>query len=774
MNEGETMLSLTKYTSGVDATKKSQQFAFLNVNEEFYLYSYGAEKFVAKDGNGQKLTEELSAACLVTFDASTITDKKIYPLCVRVSGWHLCATPSGWYAGNCGIVTNWNDTGDAGNAVAIVPVDGTVDLSAAIVKIETYQIAREKATLNGLISEATTLAGKSYIGETSKTALNAAITAAQNVYDNAETTFVAVTEQITALNAAIKTAGYVTTVDGFANTAIYTFVSNRGWMGAAADAETVKSINGSADDPYSQWAVYTSNNGKYYLYNIGKEQFMGLVTTHDANIPFAATPQMTTLTFKKSNSEDYPIMFSVDNKGAVNNNNGGDMIYWDGGWTNLNDGGNNHKVAIVGELDDATQSKIADAVAASEPLLIAREELNEYLTYFKNSYYDEWNGNPDYQWRDQEGVNNYTVGYNEPLTLEEYYNNAKTVADDAEATVEELTNQLEILEGVDSWVEINQPEVGKFYRLRCVDGKKYLQSTIQAEGSNKDRLTLSGNNDAEAAFLYDGQGLLSYTAGLYMDHRVFNDVGTSSTVTFSEAKNGSRGCYNIKVGANYIYGTGETLDSGSGTPDDRSGYNWWLEEVTTLPVAVSAAGYATLYAPVALTIPAEGVTVYTATVDGTTLNLNALTGTIPANTGVIIEAAQGTYNFDVVADVEPISGNNALTGKYAKSVKNADAKVYTLQNGANGVGFYLFKGYKDATDQEGTKTYINGFRAWVELPADSNVQALRFTRGDEEDTTGIESVEASEELVIFDLAGRRVEKMEKGIYIVNGKKVVIK
>ena len=90
-------------------------------------------------------------------------------------------------------------------------------------------------------------------------------------------------------------------------------------------------------------------------------------------------------------------MFSVDNKGAVNNNNRGDIIYWDGGWTNLNDGGNNHKVAIVGELDDATQSKIADAVAASEPLLIARQELNEYLTYFKNSYYDQWNGNPDYK-----------------------------------------------------------------------------------------------------------------------------------------------------------------------------------------------------------------------------------------------------------------------------------------------------------------------------------------------------------------------------------------
>ena len=43
-----------------------------------------------------------------------------------------------------------------------------------------------------------------------------------------------------------------------------------------------------------------------------------------------------------------------------------------------------------------------------------------------------------------------------------------------------------------------------------------------------------------------------------------------------------------------------------------------------------------------------------------------------------------------------------------------------------------------------------------------------------EGTTEIENVELDEELVIYDLAGRRVMKMQKGIYIVNGKKVVIK
>ena len=44
----------------------------------------------------------------------------------------------------------------------------------------------------------------------------------------------------------------------------------------------------------------------------------------------------------------------------------------------------------------------------------------------------------------------------------------------------------------------------------------------------------------------------------------------------------------------------------------------------------------------------------------------------------------------------------------------------------------------------------------------------------EEDPTGIEQVEAQGSTVVYDLMGRRVEKAEKGIYIVNGKKVVLK
>ena len=340
------------------------------------------------------------------------------------------------------------------------------------------------------------------------------------------------------------------------------------------------------------------------------------------------------------------------------------------------------------------------------------------------------------------------------------------------STADEIAAAKTQLEAAIAGVQLNMPVNGKFYRVRCADqgtGMRRLQSTI-----NNDRLQMIGGADginANSIFCYINGSLLSYTTGQYINAYNFDAVGTKSTVTFSNAYNGTLGQYNIKINdTRYIYGKKDEIDSGTGNPTD-GGYNWWLEEVTELPVTVSAAGYATLYAPVALTIPAEGVTVYTATVEDGYLALTEVEGAIPANTGVIIEAAEGTYNFAVVAEAAAIESE--LVGAYAKSEKNADAKVYTLQKPAEKeVGFYLFKGQ----NAQGT-TYINGFRAWIEVAEGEEAPAMfAFGRGaeDDEESTGIESVELNGELVIYDLAGRRVEKMEKGIYIVNGRKVVVK
>ncbi len=168
---------------------------------------------------------------------------------------------------------------------------------------------------------------------------------------------------------------------------VYTFVTTRGWMGATADNSDVIStaktnVTPAADNANFQWTVYKSFNGNYYLYNIGKQQFMGVQSTNNTSIPFVSTPAGKTLTFKQSNSAEYPIMFSTDNAGVVNHstNHGSGLITWTGGWNNLDDAGSNHKVTLVRVLSAEELQKIADIVEAYDkglPVTTAIEGLDE-------------------------------------------------------------------------------------------------------------------------------------------------------------------------------------------------------------------------------------------------------------------------------------------------------------------------------------------------------------------------------------------------------------
>lgn len=151
----------------------------------------------------------------------------------------------------------------------------------------------------------------------------------------------------------------VSSPEEFIKGGLYTFVSARGWMGATADNSNVIStaktnVTPAADNANFQWTVYKSEEGKYYLYNLGKKMFMGVQSSNNSEISFVAVPAGDKLTFKQSSSAEYPIMFSTDNAGVVNHstNHGGGLINWTGGWDKLDDGGSNHKVTFVGRMTD--------------------------------------------------------------------------------------------------------------------------------------------------------------------------------------------------------------------------------------------------------------------------------------------------------------------------------------------------------------------------------------------------------------------------------------
>ena len=65
---------------------------------------------------------------------------------------------------------------------------------------------------------------------------------------------------------------------------------------------------------------------------------------------------------------------------------------------------------------------------------------------------------------------------------------------------------------------------------------------------------------------------------------------------------------------------------------------------------------------------------------------------------------------------------------------------------------------------------LKGFRAYFTVDEASGIKALNL--GTENDATGISSVDANESEVIYNIAGQRLKRVQKGINIVNGKKVL--
>ena len=180
----------------------------------------------------------------------------------------------------------------------------------------------------------------------------------------------------------------------------------------------------------------------------------------------------------------------------------------------------------------------------------------------------------------------------------------------------------------------------------------------------------------------------------------------------------------------------------------------------------------TFYANDPMTIP-SGVRAYVATAlpvmdgDEGTIAMTAINGIIPANTGALLCAEEGEYVFTKAeSEGTPVTGNMlygyAGANEYAEVEKPEGTTNYVLTVEDGRVGFYK----KDSA----FKVYNN--KAYLNLPASvAAARAIYFDFGAE---TGILETENGDVKTenCYDLSGRRVEKAQKGVYIVNGKKVV--
>lgn len=175
--------------------------------------------------------------------------------------------------------------------------------------------------------------------------------------------------------------------------------------------------------------------------------------------------------------------------------------------------------------------------------------------------------------------------------------------------------------------------------------------------------------------------------------------------------------------------------------------------------------YATTYLPFAVTIP-EGVNAYTATLNGNNVTLNAVTGVLPAETAVILEGNAATASFALTSEKSTVDKGNMQGTLEAKTIEAGTISYLILGTKGGALGFYLPKE---------TMTSIAGNRAYFDISANNAAQkgfSLNF-----DVVSGINNavVGNNNQGVIYDLTGRRVNNTVKGgIYICNGKKIIIK
>ncbi len=166
--------------------------------------------------------------------------------------------------------------------------------------------------------------------------------------------------------------------------------------------------------------------------------------------------------------------------------------------------------------------------------------------------------------------------------------------------------------------------------------------------------------------------------------------------------------------------------------------------------AMTEAGYASLYN--------DNVTVYTGKKNGEYLTLTEQSNTIPAQTAVVLKGAEGYYSFTPSSAAAAITGVNDLLGTAAPLT--ATGSEYVLANEGGVAGFY----------PASAGSVIPAGKAY--LTDASGVKGFTFN---EEGATAIEETLSNSPLKgenIYNLAGQRISKMQKGINIVNGKKTL--
>lgn len=367
------------------------------------------------------------------------------------------------------------------------------------------------------------------------------------------------------------------------------------------------------------------------------------------------------------------------------------------------------------------------------------------------------------------------------------------VVNDEEAYSVEVIDKAETADKVNEiagTLAINLPETGKFYYIQSANTNQYLSNvksntlTTTADKSANNIFYFESESEGESTYTY----LVAYENGHYVTNPWNIGVGEviiKGTEKYKQTKSfveGQVGKYALKYfsdkGEDYYF-TASGTSTDAQQDNSRNDAQWNLELVTSLPFTFKAAalGFATFCAPVNVKIPND-VTAYVAKIQGNTLKMRKFVVEdgekliLPAETPVMLYKAdltEATIELPIVDGEYTLSNEDANKNDFVGTIaakKLDDTKFcYSLQvnrEDSNKVGFY--------SKATGTK---GGFKAWIET--DKSQGARTFTIiFDGDDATGLKEALGleNENVEIYDLSGRRLDKPTKGVNVIGGKLVI--
>lgn len=176
-------------------------------------------------------------------------------------------------------------------------------------------------------------------------------------------------------------------------------------------------------------------------------------------------------------------------------------------------------------------------------------------------------------------------------------------------------------------------------------------------------------------------------------------------------------------------------------------------------ITVTSAGFSTWASDFGLDFSGLDVKAYKATVSGTTITFDKVTE-VPAGEGVLLQG-EGTFEVPVKSVDAWADDDNAFVRGTGAAVATGDGPYNYILNKVNGVvGFYKANGQTVAKN-----------RAYLQ----STTAATRISLNFDEETTGVSEVGKSDaNNKVFDLQGRHIAQPTKGLYIMNGRKVLVK